>query len=221
VSPSKKVKTRSNVQTSKRSNVSTRKAGKKTVGTAPVPKKNKTGFGVTLLRILALLAVIAITIYIYSIRARTEEFAAFGYPGIFLIALMANATVLLPAPGVAVIYAMGSIFNPLWVGLSAGAGGAIGELSGYLAGFSGQAVIERADIYERITPWIEKYGGWAILVLAAIPNPFFDIAGVAAGIAKMPMWRFLSFCFFGQIIKMTMFAYAGKYSIEWVSNFIH
>ena len=82
-------------------------------------------------------------------------------------------------------------------------------------------MIERADIYERITPWIEKYGGWAILVLAAIPNPFFDIAGVAAGIAKMPMWRFLSFCFFGQIIKMTMFAYAGKYSIEWVSNFIH
>ena len=221
MSPSKKVKTRSNVQTSKRSNVSTRKARKKTVGTAPVPKKNKTGFGITLLRILALLVVIAITVYIYSIRARAEEFAAFGYPGIFLIALMANATVLLPAPGVAVIYAMGSIFNPLWVGLSAGAGGTIGELSGYLAGFSGQAVIERADIYERITPWIEKYGGWAILVLAALPNPFFDIAGVAAGIAKMPMWRFLSFCFFGQIIKMTMFAYAGKYSIEWVSNFIH
>jgi uncharacterized membrane protein YdjX (TVP38/TMEM64 family) len=220
VSPSKKVKTRSNVQTSKRSNVSTRKAGKKTVETAPVPKKNKTGFSVTLLRILALLAVIAITVYVYNIREHVSQFAAFGYPGIFLIALMANATVLLPAPGVAVIYAMGSIFNPLWVGLSAGAGGAIGELSGYLAGFSGQAVIERADIYERITPWLEKYGGWAILVLAAIPNPFFDIAGVAAGAAKMPMWRFLSFCFFGQIIKMTMFAYAGKYSIEWVSNFI-
>ena len=183
--------------------------------------KRENNWQTNILRVFALLIVIGITVYIYSIRERAEEFAAFGYPGIFLIALMANATVLLPAPGVAVIYAMGSIFNPLWVGLSAGAGGAIGELSGYLAGFSGQAVIERADIYERITPWIEKYGGWAILVLAALPNPFFDIAGVAAGIAKMPMWRFLLFCFFGQIIKMTIFAYAGKYSIEWVSNFIH
>jgi len=73
---------------------------------------------------------------------------------------------------------MGSIFNPFGVGLAAGTGGALGELSGYLAGFSGQAVVERTDIYERIKPWVQKYGGWAILVLSAIPNPFFDIAGV-------------------------------------------
>ena len=195
------------------------KKGDSVVSAKTVVKKENI-WGTNILRVFALLIVIGITVYIYNIREHVRQFTAFGYPGIFLIALMANATVLLPAPGIAVIYAMGSIFNPLWVGLSAGAGGAIGELSGYLAGFSGQAVIERADIYERITPWIEKYGGWAILVLAAIPNPFFDLAGVAAGIAKMPMWRFLSFCFFGQIIKMTMFAYAGKYSIEWVSNFI-
>ena len=173
------------------------------------------------LRVFALLVVIGITVYIYSVRDHVKEFSKFGYFGIFLVALMANATVFLPAPGVAVIYAMGSIFNPLYVGLSAGAGGALGELSGYLAGFSGQAVVERSDIYKRITPWVEKYGGWTILVLAAIPNPFFDLAGVAAGVAKMPMWRFLLFCFIGQIIKMTAFAFAGKYSIAWISNFIH
>jgi len=78
--------------------------------------------------------------------------------------------------------------------------------------------VERTDIYERIAPFVEKYGAWTILVLAAIPNPFFDIAGVAAGIGKMPMWKFLLFCFLGQIIKMTSFAYAGRYSIEWLSN---
>ena len=100
-----------------------------------------------ILRALALLAVIAITVYIYSIRDSVEEFAAYGYPGIFLIALMANATVFLPAPGVAVVFAMGSIFNPLGVALAAGAGGALGELSGYLAGFSGQVVIERTNVF--------------------------------------------------------------------------
>jgi uncharacterized membrane protein YdjX (TVP38/TMEM64 family) len=182
--------------------------------------KNENNWQTNILRVFALLVVVGITVYIYNIREHASQFAAFGYPGIFLIALMANATVLLPAPGVAVIYATGSIFNPLWVGLSAGAGGAIGELSGYLAGFSGQAVVERADIYDRISPWVKKYGGWTILVLAAIPNPFFDLAGIAAGVAKMPIGRFLFFCFIGQIIKMTMFAYAGKYSLEWISNFI-
>ncbi|HSK66051.1 MAG TPA: VTT domain-containing protein [Anaerolineales bacterium] len=172
-----------------------------------------------LLRILALFAVVAITIYIFSIRDRVEEFAAYGYPGIFLIAMLANATVLLPAPGVAVIYAMGAIFNPFGVALAAGTGGAIGEISGYLAGFSGQAVIERMEVYERVRPWVEKYGGWAILVLSAIPNPFFDIAGIAAGIAKMPVRTFLVFTWVGQLIKMLLFALAGKYSIQWLATF--
>ncbi|PWB73237.1 MAG: DedA family protein [Anaerolineales bacterium] len=172
------------------------------------------------LRVAALFAVIAITVFIYSIRNRVAEFEAYGYPGIFLIALLANATILLPAPGAAIVYAMGAVFNPIGVGLAAGTGGAIGELSGYLAGFSGQAVIERSDIYDRIKPWVDKYGGWAIMVLSAIPNPFFDVAGIAAGIAKMPFRTFLFFIWIGQLIKMTMFAVAGKYSIEWLANFI-
>ena len=180
----------------------------------------KASFQTNLLRVLALLAVIGITIYIYNIRDRVEEFEQFGYAGIFLIALMANATVLLPAPGVAIVYAMGAVFNPFGVGLAAGTGGAIGELSGYLAGFSGQAVIERTDIYERFKPWVDKYGGWAILVLSAIPNPFFDVAGIAAGITKMPMRTFLLFTWCGQIIKMTSFAIAGHYSLEWLTNFM-
>ena len=147
-----------------------------------------------------------------------EDFAAYGYPGIFLVALIANATVFLPAPGVAVVFAMGSIFNPFGVALAAGAGGAIGELSGYLAGFSGQAVGERTNIYERINPWVQKFGGWTILILSAIPNPFFDVAGVAAGIAKMSLQKFLFACWIGQTIKMAMFAYAGFYSLEWMLN---
>jgi membrane protein DedA with SNARE-associated domain len=189
------------------------------VANAKTREKKKAGLLTNFLRVLALFAVIGITIYIISIRSHVGEFAAYGYPGIFLIAMLANATVLLPAPGVAVIYAMGSVFNPFGVALAAGAGAAIGELSGYLAGFSGQAVIDRGDVYERIHPWVEKYGGWAILVLSAIPNPFFDIAGIAAGMTKMPVRTFLLFTWIGQTIKMLMFALAGKYSINWISSF--
>lgn len=180
----------------------------------------KTSLRTNLFRATALLTVTGITLYIYSIRDHVEEFERFGYAGIFLIALMANATVLLPAPGVAIIYAMGAVFNPLWVGIAAGTGGALGELSGFLAGFSGQAVVERTNIYNRFKPWVDKYGGWAILVLSAIPNPFFDIAGIAAGIAKMPIQTFLIFTWIGQIIKMTLFAVAGHYSLEWIANYL-
>ena len=174
--------------------------------------------GVAILRILALAVVIGITSYIYSIREHVGDFAAYGYPGIFLVMLMANATVIIPAPGVAVVFAMGSVFNPILVALAAGTGGAIGELSGYLAGFSGQAVVENTQVYNRISPWVQKYGVWAILVLAAIPNPFFDLAGIAAGVARIPVWKFLLFCWIGQLIKMAMFAYAGAYSISWIAS---
>ncbi len=168
--------------------------------------------------ILAVLAVVGITLYVYSIRNRVEEFTEYGYLGAFIIMIIANATVILPAPGVAVIFAMGGLLNPWGVAFAAGAGGAIGELTGYLAGYGGQAAVENTQVYNRILPWVQKYGAWVILVLSAIPNPFFDIAGIAAGIAKIPVWKFMLACWIGQTIKMTMFAFAGAYSIDWVTN---
>ncbi|HBY07722.1 MAG TPA: hypothetical protein DEH22_08045 [Chloroflexi bacterium] len=167
----------------------------------------------TIARILALLVVIALSVFVYSIRDHAEQFAIYGYPGIFLIAFLANATVLLPAPGIAVVFAMGGIFNPWAVGLAAGAGGALGEMSGYLAGFSGQAVIERVEMYGRMVQWVQRNGDWTVLLLAALPNPFFDLTGIAAGALKMPIWRFLFWCWIGITIKMTLFAYLGSASL--------
>lgn len=217
--PAQKEHSKSSARSPLRSEVSTSSAAQ--VSSPEIEKTpRKANLRTTILRVLAILAVIAITLYTYTLRDRIAEFQALGYPGIFLVALIANATILLPAPGAALVAAVGAIFNPLGVGLAAGTGGAIGELSGYLAGFSGQAVIERTDVYAKIKPSVDKYGGWAILFLSAIPNPLFDVAGIAAGIAKMPFWTFFVFVWAGQIIKMTIFAYAGRYSIDLLSIFI-
>jgi membrane protein DedA with SNARE-associated domain len=113
---------------------------------------------------------------------------------------------------------MGGIFHPLGVTLAAGTGGALGELSGYLTGFSGQVVVEHTHIFERLQPWIQKYGPWAIFILAAIPNPIFDTAGIIAGISKMPVGRFLLACWCGQLLKMGLFAYAGAFSLNLLFN---
>lgn len=174
----------------------------------------------TLLRILSFLAVVAISVWVFSIRDQAIQLAAWGYPGVFIISLLANATVILPAPGVAVVFTMGGILNPLAVGIIAGLGSGLGELSGYLAGYSGQAVIERRGIYDKIHPYIEKYGPATLFVLAALPNPFFDVGGIAAGVLKMPMRTFLLWCILGKIVKMLFFAYAGAYSIDWLSQFL-
>jgi len=169
---------------------------------------------VMLARSMALFVVIALSVFVFSIRDQAEELAVYGYPGIFVLSFLAYATVLLPAPGVAVVFTMGSIFDPVGVALAAGTGAALGELSGYLAGFSGQAVVERADMYERLTRWMKKNGSLTIFLLAAIPNPFFDLAGVAAGSLKMPVVRFFIFCWMGEVVKMAIFAFAGASTLD-------
>ncbi len=170
----------------------------------------------TLARIMALFVVIALSVFVFSVRDQAEQLAIYGYPGIFLLSFLAYATVLLPAPGVAVVFTMGSVFNPFGVAIAAGTGAALGELSGYLAGFSGQAVIEKVEIYERLTSWMKRYGSITILILAAIPNPFFDLAGVAAGSLRMHVVRFFIWCWFGEVIKMAIFAFAGARFLDYI-----
>jgi membrane protein YqaA with SNARE-associated domain len=164
----------------------------------------------TLARIIALLIVIGISIFIFNIRDRASQLAIYGYPGIFVLAFLAYATVLLPAPGVAVIFTMGAVFNPIGVALAAGAGAALGELSGYVAGFSGQGIVEHAGIYDRLTKWMKANGPLTILLLSAIPNPFFDIVGVIAGVLRVRLVVFLFCCWIGETLKMLFFALAGS-----------
>lgn len=166
-----------------------------------------------LFRILALLTVVGISIFVYSIRDKAEQLQGYGYLGIFLVAFLAYATVLLPAPGIAVVFTWGSVFHPAGIALAAGAGAALGELSGYLAGYSGQAVIEKVAIHQRLTGFMQRKGSLAVLVLSALPNPFFDLAGAAAGALKMPLCKFLFWCWIGETIKMLIFAYAGATSL--------
>jgi membrane protein YqaA with SNARE-associated domain len=164
----------------------------------------------TLARIIALLIVVGISIYIFSIRDQAKELAIYGYPGIFGLAFLSYATVLLPAPGVAVIFTMGAVFNPIGVAIAAGAGAALGEVFGYLAGYSGQVIVERADIYDRLMRWMKANGALTILLLSALPNPLFDVVGVIAGALKMPLRFFLFWCWIGETIKMLFFALAGS-----------
>lgn len=180
------------------------------------PKRSLSKQTLNIIRMIVLLGVIALTVVLVLNREKVQALQAYGYPGIFLFSILANATILIPVPGVVFTSAMGAVFNPFFVSIAAGAGAALGELSGYLAGFSGQAVVEESPRYQRVVRWMEKYGDITIILLAFIPNPLFDLAGMVAGILKMPVWKFLIFCVIGKILKMMMFAYAGS----WVMQFL-
>ena len=185
-------------------------------------KKKPTHWKVTLYRVLALLFVLGISIFIFSIRDEAEKLALYGYPGIFILSFLAYATVFLPAPGILIIFTMAGIgdFNWFYVGMVAGFGAALGETIGYLAGFSGQGVVENTKYYDRISFWFQRNASLTILALSILPNPFFDLVGVIAGAFKISVYKFIFWCWIGESIKMLFFSFLGVYFFDILKNFI-
>ena len=142
---------------------------------------------------------------------------AYGYPGVFLLALLCNLTFFLPAPLVVPIYAMGVTHNPIFLGLSSGVGSAIGEFSSYFIGKGGSKMI--LDRYERQVSvtrrLLERHGSSLIFLFALTPLPD-DLLLVTYGIINYDLRKAFTAMLLGKILMNTIVAFAGKYSFEFV-----
>jgi membrane protein YqaA with SNARE-associated domain len=149
-------------------------------------------------------------------------FGNWGYVGAFVISLIASATIILPAPGIAVVIAMGTALDPVILGIVAGIGSAIGELSGYLAGASGRALIpsHQRPRFEQLHRLTDRYGALLLLLLAAIPFPFFDFAGIIAGMLKMPIPTFLVTVAAGKSIKYIVMILLGAAPLLYLQELV-
>lgn len=172
----------------------------------------------TLYRFGGIILAVGITAGIFIFRNELQAVGKYGYLGIFLISVIGNATIVLPAPTFVAAFAGGGVFNPLAVGLISAAGATLGEMTGYLAGTSGHAIIENRTMYERFEQWMKRYGLVALFILAAIPNPFFDVAGIIAGISKIRVTTFLLVTWAGKIVKFLIIAYLGAGSSNLLDN---
>jgi len=84
-------------------------------------------------RILLLVLLLAGTVLLIFKRDKFQDLEIYGYPGVFLILLLSNATIIIPLPGVMITSAMAVAFDPFRVAIAFGTGAVLGELSGYLA----------------------------------------------------------------------------------------
>ncbi len=169
---------------------------------------------------LALLVAAGITAAILLSYQRLGDLRHLAYGGAFLAMLLGNATLILPVPGLIIVYVLGATLNPLLLGLAAGPGAALGEMTGYFAGYGGSAFVDNLKLYQRIKGWMERYGLIVITALAAIPNPAFDMAGVVAGSLRLRWWQFLIAAALGKTLQAILIAYAGHFSIGWVRGFL-
>ena len=134
---------------------------------------------------------------------------AFGYLGVFILTLLSSASIVLPSPAVGVALAAGKTLNPWLVGLLGGVAAGLGEITGYIAGLGGSSFAQRSRFYPRVERWVRRWGLLTILVLAFIPGPVFDLAGIAAGTLRVPFRRFLLACLIGKVLRFIAVAWAG------------
>ena len=160
-------------------------------------------------RIAALVAILVFSIGILLAWEQIKILGAYGYPAIFLVSLFGNAVLFLPAPSIALVLAAGASLDPVLVGIVAGTGAAIGEMTGYVAGYSGHAVLQDRPLYNRIEGLMKTKGILVVFILAAIPNPFVDIGGIFAGVMRMPAWQFLSATGLGKSLRFALLAGLG------------
>jgi len=154
-----------------------------------------------------------IFVVVLLMSSQLKALEAWGYLGVFGISLLSSATILLPAPGWAIVIAMSTVLNPYLLGIAAGLGSGIGEITGYLAGDgAARVVMKNKRDYKKYKELIRKYDVPAVFFLAFIPNPLFDIAGIAAGSAGIPLVRFLIATIAGRILRYVILAYLGALS---------
>jgi len=169
---------------------------------------------------LTLLLVIAIMLFLFYYRDRVSELENSGYLGSFFIGLVSSATVFLPTPSILLLFALGAALNPVLVGLLSGIGGAIGELTGYIAGRSGRGIAQDNKWFNRAERWMRRWGTLTVFVFSLVPVLPIDIVGIVAGVLRFPIWKFLGACFLGKTLEYIAIALLGAWGLEALLSFM-
>ena len=173
-------------------------------------------------RILIVTSVVAMIVLVWINRGQLSDVQhlveVLGYPGIFLLSLMGSGTLFLPLPSAGAVFFGGAVLSPVLVGLVSGVAEALGEMIGYGVGYSGRGMVEKRNLYRRMEGAVKRRGGLAVFLGAIVPNPFFDVLGLAAGVLRYPPLAFLAYAWGGKTIKSIGIAFAGYYGAEWISR---
>jgi membrane protein YqaA with SNARE-associated domain len=189
------------------------------IKTAPEAAGKKT-WRSRLVPVASLVLVLAVMAVLYLQRDRVAALGNWGYLGAFLIGLVGNATVILPMPSLLLLFALGVTFNPILIGVVGAAGGTIGEMTGYAVGLSGHYIISNHRMLRLARVWMQRWGSLALFAFALVPVLPMDIAGMAAGMVRFKVWKFLLAVFLGKAILYALVTLGSVWGWSFVSRLI-
>ena len=178
------------------------------------------------LALVALVAAVAASIALLVNPDLTDRLGEYSYAGVFLVNLVSTATLFFPVPGITaaanVLIATEASDSryPWLIGVAGGVGMAVGELTAYYVGALGAHVASVQPLPRRIEPiarrvadvvgrLMHRWGVITLFVLAAVPDPVFEVAAVSAGSVRMPLRRYFVAVLAGCIVRGLTLAYLG------------
>ncbi len=145
--------------------------------------------------------------------------ATYGYAGAFFISLFGNFTIFFPVPFAITIYAFGATLNPLLLGIVCGVGSTIGELTAYLVGWGGGAVLSEryGKRLESAKLLVQRHGMTVIFLFSLLPLPT-DLVLVPLGMLRYDLKKAMIAMSVGKVLMCITVAYAGRFSYTFVKD---
>lgn len=163
--------------------------------------------------------IVALSIAIFLLRDRLENIGQVGYLGLFALCFLANSTVLLPAPSLMIAASCALILNPIAVAFVAALGSSLGEFVGYLFGNTGASLSPKfAALLDQLNARVKSPAA-LVFLLALLPLPLFDVAGVYSGGTKMRLWLFFLMCLLGKFLKMLVYTHIYEL-MDWAAGYL-
>jgi len=143
----------------------------------------------------------------------------YGYLGAFAVSVLGNLTILIPVPSALVVYAFGSVLDPLFLGIVSGIGATVGEFSAYLVGRGGRMALKgnQLERLESVRKIVGKYGAIVVFLFALLPLPD-DLLLVPLGVMGYDWRKILVSMLAGKTMMCLVVAYAGALSFGWVKD---
>jgi membrane protein YqaA with SNARE-associated domain len=146
--------------------------------------------GRAVLSITSVVLVAAVSAYVLlGWMSNPDSILRYGLGSIFLVSMISHLTVVARDMFIPMYLPLATVYNPLVLGVAAGLGAAIGEVTTYVLGWGvAETIEEREGEDSRLSRWIRKYGLWAVLLVAVTPLPDTPIV-LLAGSNKLPFGR--------------------------------
>jgi len=163
-----------------------------------------------------------------------DQLQPHSYYGLFFVAFLAAAPVPIFIPNAVIVFMLGTLLNPLLIGIISGLGSTTGNVLTYYTGHAGTRFLSSffsvfspenqpagrlRRIFDRLkaTKWYrlaQQRRLPALFILSCLPTPLLTPMVLSLGAARVTAWKVILVSWAGQTLQAIILAYLGYFGLR-------